>query len=136
MIVRKVNINDWSILFLFSYSEYDMDAIGDAIMRIGASDGILDQVEMNVEAGRLDEGFTVSNPRERVSVVGIGRTSSGPEFLDSVVHEIFHLVQDICIADRVSLKGEPAAYLAGDISRSVSDFVCELSCPHCRGEWD
>lgn len=26
---------------------------------------------------------------------------------------------------------EPFAYLGGDIARSVSDIVCELSCPHC-----
>lgn len=132
MLFRRTNIRQWEIRFYFSFDTYDKERIIRALIWAGAPNSIIDNVSENIEAGRLDEGFTYSNPLDRKSVVGIGMTSSGPEFLNSFVHEVFHLSQDIAVADGISLVGEDIAYLAGDISRSASDIVCEMSCPHCR----
>lgn len=54
------------------------------------------------------------------------------EFLNTTIHEIVHITQDISHEDGIEPWGEDFAYLAGDISRMVSDIVCEASCPHCR----
>lgn len=80
----------------------------------------------------MDTGFTYSNPEFRESVVVIGSSSSGAEFLNSFVHELRHLTDDIAYTCGYPLRGEPAAYLAGDISMGLSDIVCVMSCEKCR----
>lgn len=134
MITREVHIRRWTIVFLFSFDTYDMERIYDALLWAEAPDSIVSQVSENVRAGRLDEGFTYSDPSLRRTVFAIGKTSSGPEVLDSTVHEIIHIAQHIAVEDGIDPLSEEFAYLGGDISRTVSDIVCELSCPHCSQE--
>ena len=132
MLVRKVHIRYWTVLFLFSFDQYDMERIYDALVWANAPSSIISKVEQNVSAGRLNEGFTYSEPSLRRTVFATGEAESGPEMLDSVVHEIIHICQHIAIEDGIDPFGEPFAYLGGDISREISDIVCELSCPHCN----
>ena len=131
MISRKIRIHHWTIWFLFSFDRYDMERIYDALLWADAPDSIISKVSENVYAGRLNEGFTYSEPSLRRTVFATGMAENGPEVLDSVVHEIFHIVQHIATEDGMDIYSEDAAYLAGDISREISDIVCELSCPHC-----
>ena len=132
MLIRKVHIRYWTILFLFSFDQYDMERIHDALLWVDAPNSIISQVERNVQSGRLNEGFTYSEPSLRRTVFATGIAENGPEVLNSVVHEIIHICQHIAIEDGMDPFGEPFAYLGGDISREVSDIVCELSCPQCH----
>lgn len=129
---RTTYIRQWEIRFVFGYDTNCREGIVRNLLWCGAPESIIERVSENVEANRPNEGFTYSNPALRRSVVGVGWTNSGPEFLDSTVHEIFHLAQDMASTDGIPLYGEDIAYLAGDISHSVSDIICEMSCPHCR----
>ena len=131
MITRKVHIRHWTILFLFSFDANDMESIYDALLWAEAPDSIISQVSKNVLAGELNEGFTFSEPSLRRTVYGVGKASSGPEVLDSIVHEIIHICQHIALEDGINPFSEKFAYCGGDISREISDIVCELSCPHC-----
>lgn len=133
MIVRKVRIYNWTILFLFSFDVYDMERILDALFWVDAPDSIISHVSENVYAGRLNEGFTFSEPSLRRTVFATGIAENGPEVLDSAVHEIIHICQHIALKEGMDPFGEPFAYLGGHISREVSDIICELSCPHCSG---
>lgn len=132
MITRLIQIRRWKVLFLFSFDIDDIEEIWDALSWADAPRSVVSKVSENVSAGRLDEGFTYSDPELRRTVFAIGKTTSGPEVLDSTVHEIFHIVQHIAGEDGIDMFSEKAAYLAGDISREISDIVCELSCPHCN----
>ena len=53
--------------------------------------------------------------------------------LNTIVHEIIHIVQHIALEDGIDPFGEDFAYAGGDIASTVSDIVCVLSCPHCSG---
>ena len=119
-------------MFLFSFDATDWDRVLDALLWAEAPEHLIDKVERNVSAGRLNEGFCYSNPDLRKTVLGVGIAESGPEVLNSMVHEIIHICQHIAEEDRMNPFGEPFAYLGGDIASSVSDIVCELSCPHCN----
>lgn len=136
MLSRKIHIRRWSVVFLFSFDKNDFERIWEALIWADAPASIIQQVSENVSAGFLNEGFTFSNPETRRTVFGIGKTSSGPEVLDSTVHEIAHIAQHIAVEDGIDPYSEEFAYLCGDISREVSDIVCELSCPHCNGRHD
>ena len=134
MIIRKTRIRRWDIEFYFSFDTYDGGCILNALFWAEAPDSVISQVLENISAGRLDEGFCYSNSDLRRTVLGTGIASSGPEVLDSMVHEIIHICQHIAMEDGVDPYGEPFAYLGGDIAREVSDIVCTLSCPHCSGD--
>lgn len=131
MVVRKIRISHWAVLFLFSYDAHNLEDIEEALLWADAPDSIIEDVRRKVLAGRLDEGFTYSDPSLRRTVYAVGKSSSGPEVLDSVVHEIIHIVQHVALEDGMDMYSEDVAYLGGDISRAISDIVCELSCPHC-----
>ena len=128
---RRIHIKDWTIRFLFSFDKYDKAQVLDALFWADAPNSIVSQVSKNIQAGRLNEGFCFSNPKLRRTVLGTGIAENGPEVLDSMVHEIIHICQHVAMEDDMDPFGEPFAYLGGDIARSVSDIVCELSCPHC-----
>lgn len=136
MIPRLIQIRRWQVLFLFSFDIDDIEEIWDALSWADAPMSVVSQVSEKVSAGRLDEGFTYSDPGLRRTVFAIGKTSSGPEVLDSTVHEIIHIAQHIAVEDGIDPFSEEFAYLGGDISREVSDIVCELSCPHCNSRHD
>ena len=132
MIARKVHIRNWDIRFFFSFDENSVESITDALVWAVAPNSIVTRVLESVLSGRPDEGFCFSNPSIRRTVAGIGLTTSGPEVLNSTVHEIVHIAQHISEEDEIDPESEEFAYLCGDISSAVSDIVCELSCPHCR----
>lgn len=132
MLVRNVHIRRWDVVFIFSFGTNDMERILDALFWADAPDSIIRKVSENVSAGYLNEGFTFSEPTLRKSVAAIGKTSSGPEFLNSTAHEITHVAQHISLEDGIDIASEDFAYLVGDLTSEVSDIVCELSCPHCR----
>lgn len=131
MITRKVRLRRWDMLFLFSFDTHDMEQVLDALSWADAPKSIFQQVSENISAGRLNEGFTYSNQKLRRTVFAISKATSGPEVLDSTVHEIIHIVQHIAMEDDICPFSESFAYLGGHISREISDIVCELSCPHC-----
>lgn len=134
MIERDIHIRDWDIVFHFSFDKYDKWRILDALLWADAPNSIISQVSENVGSGRFNEGFCFSNPSERKTVLAIGKTTTGPEFLDTTIHEITHITQDIAHTDNIDPFGEDFAYLSGDISHEISDIVCKMSCPHCRCE--
>lgn len=136
MITRLIQIRRWQVLFMFSFDIDDIEEIWDALSWADAPMSVVSKVSENVSVGNLDEGFTYSDPNLRRTVFAISKTSSGPEVLDSTVHEIFHIVQHIAAEDEIDMFSEKAAYLAGDVSREISDIVCELSCPHCNSRHD
>ena len=132
MIERIVHIRRWEILFLFCFDTNDLERVQSALIWADAPDSIIHHVSGNVSAGYLNEGFTYSNPALRRTVFAVGMASSGPQVLDSIVHEIIHIVQHIGIEDGMDPYGEEVAYLGGNISREISDIVCQISCPHCQ----
>ena len=106
----------------------------DALVWANAPDSIISKVSENISAGNFNEGFCFSNPLERKTVVGVGKTDTGPEFLNTTVHEVAHIAQHIAEEDGVDPFSEEFAYLIGNIMHDISDIVCEMSCPRCRCE--
>lgn len=132
MISRSLNIRGWRCRFYFSVDGYWIYEILSRLEELDAPPSILRRVLRNMVLDRMDTGFTYSSPAFRESVVVVGRSSSGAQFLDSFVHELRHLTDDIAYADHLPLRGEPTAYLSGDIALALSDIVCDMSCDFCK----
>lgn len=132
MIQRNLTIGRWWVEFYFCPDGYDIDAILDRMYDFGAPVERMRQALELMEHGGPDKGFTFSNPFERVAMIVIGPTSSGDEFLDSMVHELHHLAVHIASALGIDLKGEGPAYIGGDSARELADVICRLGCNKCR----
>lgn len=132
MIRRRIEIAQWTCDVYISIDGYWIEAITRSFLDCGASDSVIRRIQENMERDDMDSGFTYSNPDIRRSVMVIGKTSSGPQFLNSFIHELRHLVDDIAKADGMEMSGEGVAYLSGDTAMTMADIVCRLSCDHCR----
>lgn len=132
MIYRVINIAGWECELYVSLDGYWVEDIIDSMLGCGASESVIRRISMNMRRDEMDTGFTYSNPALRRSVMVIGRTSEGKQFLNSFVHELRHLVDDIAESSGMQITGEGVAYLTGDIAMSLADIVCALSCDHCR----
>ena len=123
---------DWQVVAFFDASSWDFPAIAGELRRIDCPDEVMGRVERNLLRDRLDTGFTYSNRVARCSVMTVGHASSHKEFLNSYVHELRHLVDDIASASRLPMRGEAVGYLTGELSWEFMDEIGEFLCCRCH----
>ena len=134
MFHQKLAIGSWAVDFLFATGGYDIEGVLGCLYDAGAPGWVIEQADFLMTDCDLNCGFTYSSAEDHRAVVFIGPTSSGEEFVDSLVHEIHHLA--VAIADElgVDLDGERPAYIAGDSARELAEVICVLGCPCCHKE--
>ena len=72
-------------------------------------------VAYDVELGQEDGGFTYTDFKRKQSIVGIGKSTSNSQLLNTIVHEAKHIQSHICKYYRIDESSEDAAYLIGYI---------------------
>lgn len=80
----------------------------------------------NLNLNELDSGFTVTDYSKKLSIVGIGATTSKAEFINTIVHEAKHVQSHICKYYNVPEDGEDAAYLIGYLTMKMYHKFKEL----------
>lgn len=131
MIERQINIQryDWMLNIYYAVTQYHSAHIMDDLMRIRCPEKIMRRVYANLCRKTMDTGFTYSNKRIRETVMVIGLHSSPSEFLNSLEHEVRHLIDDISSASGIASSGEEVAYLTGDINQLIAPdvqlFLCD-----------
>lgn len=136
MIRRVLRVGDWMVEFLFCVGRYDIDGVLACLYDAGAPRWVMKQALDLMENCDYDCGFTYSarrpqrysyyNRDKQRSVVLIGPTSSGAEFLDTTVHELRHLTDAIAKSMGVELDSEEAAYISGDTARELADIIFKI----------
>lgn len=129
---RLLFIGRWVVYFLFAEDKYEPSEILPVLYEFGAPDEIIDHVEELIDSNCPDTGFTYADESIYRALVVIGPSSSGEEFIDTLVHEVHHLAVAIASKLGIDLEGEVPAYLSGDSARELADLICELGCPRCR----
>jgi hypothetical protein len=76
-------------------------------------------VVYNVELGQKDGGFTYTDFKKKQSIVGIGKSTSDAQFLNTITHEAKHIQSHICKFYSVEEDSEEAAYLIGYIVQQM-----------------
>ena len=132
MIHKELQIGRWNIDFLFAPDGYDTEEALDYLYDADASDYILVKAYHILEDNDNNTGFTFTNEELKSAVVVIGPTTSGSEFVNTLVHEMYHVATAIANCLGVDLEGEEPAYIIGDSARDVTKMICELGCPKCR----
>lgn len=73
----------------------------------------------NAYLGDTDVGFTQTDFNKRRSIVGISKTTSKEQLLNTIVHEAKHVQSHICRYYNVDEDSEQAAYLIGYIVQKM-----------------
>ena len=129
---KVLYIGSWKVDFLFGEKGYDRKEVMEYLYECGASDYALRQAENLMVMCEWNCGFTYADPMTHQAVVFIGPTSSGEEFVDTLVHEVHHLAVAIAADLGIDLESETPAYIAGDSARDLADIICQMGCRHCR----
>lgn len=132
MIRRDLELGRWHVEFYFCPDGFDIDEILDRMYDFGASVQRMRQALGLMEGEEPNRGFTFTNPFELTALVVIGPTTSGSEFINTLVHEIRHLANAVSMVLGVPLEGEAPSYFAGDAAMDLADVICQLGCRECR----
>lgn len=134
MIARKTEILDWDIEWYFFTTKKDEDLILSSLYEVNAQENLISNIKNTNLLDMKNSGFTFSNMTRRKSVIVIGNTTNGRQFLNTFIHELRHTTDHIASTLNIDLSGEGVAYLAGDIAMDVSDIVCKYSCDTCKNK--
>ena len=76
-------------------------------------------VAYDVELGQKDSGFTYTDFKRKQSIVGIGKSTSNSQLLNTITHEAKHVQSHICRYYKIKEDEEDAAYLIGYIVQQM-----------------
>ena len=132
MIERELYIGRWRADFLFAGDDYDDELVLTRLYDIDAPIYIMQEVNRLMDSCDANCGFTYTNLEMYEALVVIGPTTSGEEFVDTLVHEVHHLAVAIADSLDIDLESETPAYIAGDSARELAGVVCSLGCDRCN----
>lgn len=124
----------WNLRIFYAVNHYHIDEMLHELSAIACPPDILARVEQQMEKRELNTGFTYSNMDIRRTVMIICLYSSRAEFINSLEHELRHMVDHIGQKDNLDLAGETVAYITGDtngmLAEDIQMFMCD--CNHCH----
>lgn len=130
---RRMNINDvtisrynWEVVIITYCGYNDIEAIINELNKINCPDIYIQHVIDMMKHKDINVGFTYSNTIMNKSIVCISNVSSTGELVNTTVHELFHLISHISIANNFNDDEEQCAYLIGDIARIVFMSVLNI----------
>lgn len=119
----------WDVTVYYHMTCYYTNEILAKLKTLGCNSSTLHDAYLNMKSCKLNTGLTYSNLNDRQSVIVISKTSEPAEFLNSLFHEVHHLVSHIVEADELDVSSEEPAYLSGYIGQLIypkaRQFLCK-----------
>lgn len=110
----------WSVTCFIGYhADADTDEISRALGGIGCTGQALLEARRHLAKDSENRGLTYSNVRGRESVVAVGRSGDLASGINTIAHELLHVVQHVCEQDGISMTGEEACYIMGELCERV-----------------
>lgn len=106
---------EWGVTCFIGYDEEDVDEICNALEVIGCEVDVLLEARRHLAKDSDERGLTYSNVRGRESVVAVGRSGDLASGVNTIAHELLHVVQHVCEQDGISMTGEEACYIMGEL---------------------
>lgn len=121
MIRRDLTLKrcDWRVCCYIGYESEDAVFLCQELTAMGCRDDKIREAFEHFMRGGEGCGLTYSNRDERKSFVAIGRTNSHGDMVNTVGHELFHVVAHVCDADGVNMQGEEACYIMGELCEKI-----------------
>ena len=110
----------WSVTCFIGYhADADTDEISRALEGIGCTGQALLEARRHLAKDSENRGLTYSNVRGRESVVAVGQSGDLTSGINTIAHELLHVVQHVCEQDGISMTGEEACYMMGELCERV-----------------
>ena len=106
---------DWTVHVMCNVHAKDAMKVRRRLRDLGCSGIPIEDACNLVLEGEPNKGITYSNVDVRKSVVIIGWTTSKEEYMNSLSHEMLHVVQHISEQFFINMYGEEACYLLGGL---------------------
>lgn len=121
MICQEIYLEkyDWVVRICHVSCKEDADEAMDLLSSIGCKGKPLFDAYDHISSDETNKGLTYTNTDRRTSVVIIGKSSSEGEYINSLTHELFHVVAHICGFLGMDMQGEEPCYLMGWLCQSV-----------------
>lgn len=110
---------NWDIIVYYNVNKSNEEDIINKLLDLNCTAQIINEVKLLIT--KLNKGFTYSNTNKHISFVCITDTTSKREFINSIAHEVKHIMENICEEYNIPLKGEPSAYMIGEIVMNMFD---------------
>lgn len=110
---------DWHVSVCHVSNSEEVDEAMDLLASIDCKGKPLLDAYDHMRNGNLNTGLTYTSIDKRMSVVIIGAASSEGEYINSLAHEMFHVVAHICGYLGLDMQGEEPCYLMGWLCQSI-----------------
>lgn len=125
MIKDSFYIEDFHITILYDCTCDDIDYIIKTLKEINCPYNYILKALDNLEECTLNSGLTYSNLKQRSSVIVINKTSSIFQLINTISHEIFHLICHISESKKIEDE-EYLAKLNGDLNMKAYKIIKRL----------
>ena len=115
---------EWSILCFIGYQPYDADEICYALFDIGCNGSPLLEAYEHLNKESEDRGLTYSNLAERRSVLAVGKCESDSSIINTIGHELLHVVAHACEQDGIDMFSEEPCYMMGSLCEKFFKVYC------------
>ena len=104
---------NWTVRYYQNSAPSDSDEICDALKQIGCTGKALDDAERHLLSKKKNKGLTYSNIKDGKSVVSVSESTSDEEFVNTMSHEVHHVVSHISEIYGLDMYSEEMGYLTG-----------------------
>lgn len=101
----------WYGISQFYDNKMEIHALSD----IGCNGNPLSEAYEHLTKQSADRGLTYSNLSERRSVLAIGKCESDGSIINTIGHELLHVVAHICEQDGIDMLSEEPCYMMGSL---------------------
>lgn len=125
MIVTTIKMPQyrWTIHTYISVHGYLVSEILQKLEQLGCKGRNLEDAHDNLMCGKLDGGLTYSDMAERETIMVIGMASSVAQYLNTITHEAFHVVQHICERMAIDMYEEEPCYIMGHLIQTIYQII-------------
>lgn len=123
MIRRDLTLKrcDWRVCCYIGYESDDAVYLCQELTAMGCRGEKVREAFEHFMRGGHDSGLTYSNKKTRSSMVAIGCTDSRGGEVNTIGHELLHVVAHVCEADGIDMQGEEPCYMLGELCEKMFD---------------
>lgn len=127
-----INTKPWKVYVYYDFVLDDIDEVISTLEDINFPEHYITSAYTILKQTTVNCGFTYTHLENKTTLIVITKTTSPGQFINSLVHEIFHLVNHISKVYNIDNDSEEPCYLAGDIAQQTLNVCHKLLCKHCR----
>lgn len=120
----RVDLYGWEVMCFVGYDRDDAAEICDALEAIGCRREAVREAYHHLTLGSAERGLTYSNVAERKSVVAVG-ASDAADVVNTIGHELLHVVAHICEKDGIDMLSEEPCYILGQLCEDLFNNLKE-----------